>query len=386
MKKVALITYHAAHNYGSVMQAYATQRAIEEQGFACEIVDFRPRAQRYEYSLYHIPYGVRAGRHELKTMVKDLLHVKYHFQRSRRAERFEEFMQQYYHRTPCAANYRELRQQSWDYSLYMTGSDQSWNDNCCENLYQKQDTSGVYYFDFLPLETTAGRVAFATSIGNMTDAQLAGKKDRICLYQYIASREEKGTERLRQFFSGPMDTVLDPTFLLSRQQWASMAGEQPIIEGEYILLYSLLETPAVQEWYNAIKPYAKRNELQIVAVTPKAYAADAQVKTLRDAGPLEFLNLFSNAKITLVDSFHGLAFSIIFRKTFYALGNRYYPADIRKNNLLALFGMESRLLEKQEDLISASDLPLDYAPYSGKIDAEVEHSRECLKKALSFAE
>ena len=40
--KVSIITLHAMHNPGSVFQAYALQKYLEEQGNEVEIIDYRP--------------------------------------------------------------------------------------------------------------------------------------------------------------------------------------------------------------------------------------------------------------------------------------------------------------------------------------------------------
>ena len=38
--KVAVITRHAITNYGSLLQAIATQQLVESLGYACEVIDY----------------------------------------------------------------------------------------------------------------------------------------------------------------------------------------------------------------------------------------------------------------------------------------------------------------------------------------------------------
>lgn len=54
MKKIATITFHAAHNYGSNLQAYALQEYIKKitgNNYSYEIVNLRTDIQKKQYSL-----------------------------------------------------------------------------------------------------------------------------------------------------------------------------------------------------------------------------------------------------------------------------------------------------------------------------------------------
>lgn len=44
--KIGLITYHAAHNYGSFLQAFATQEKLKTYGYDVEIINYRTREQK----------------------------------------------------------------------------------------------------------------------------------------------------------------------------------------------------------------------------------------------------------------------------------------------------------------------------------------------------
>ena len=48
-KTVGIITFHASHNYGSMLQAYALQQVILSLGFECEIINFRTLRQKTFY-------------------------------------------------------------------------------------------------------------------------------------------------------------------------------------------------------------------------------------------------------------------------------------------------------------------------------------------------
>ena len=43
MKKIGIITFHKAINYGSVLQAYSLQHLLESEGYLVEIIDYEPK-------------------------------------------------------------------------------------------------------------------------------------------------------------------------------------------------------------------------------------------------------------------------------------------------------------------------------------------------------
>ena len=57
---IGLITYHAAYNYGSVLQAYATQSTITDMGHDVTVIDYRPlEGERYYERLYWRGLGLK---------------------------------------------------------------------------------------------------------------------------------------------------------------------------------------------------------------------------------------------------------------------------------------------------------------------------------------
>lgn len=83
--RVGIITFHGSHNHGSVLQAYATQKTVEELGYESEIINFRMESQKRYYSLYPKKYGIRM-------LGQDILMLPFHGKRARRAKKFEDFM------------------------------------------------------------------------------------------------------------------------------------------------------------------------------------------------------------------------------------------------------------------------------------------------------
>ena len=118
---VGLLTYHAAYNYGSVLQAYATQSAVQRIGYPIRIINYRMKEQKRFYGqLYRTCYGWR-------TLVRDLMLLPVQKKRQVRQERFEQFFHKYLLLTPEANEPEEVKEQWQDFDTLISGSDQIWN-------------------------------------------------------------------------------------------------------------------------------------------------------------------------------------------------------------------------------------------------------------------
>ena len=136
MKKVGIITFHASHNYGSMLQAYALQQTVLKFGFECEIINLRTHAQREMYRPFYRQNGWR----------KKLKAIRYPFLAMddvRKHRFFEKFLNQKYILSPDTyTSAEELKDANLDYDCYISGSDQIWNTSC-------GDFSTAYYLDFV---------------------------------------------------------------------------------------------------------------------------------------------------------------------------------------------------------------------------------------------
>ena len=121
MKKVGIITFHAAHNYGSNLQAYALQNVISDIGLDCEIINFRTERQKDQYR----PITKRKG---LKYLIKNAYFLLNYKSRKEKYNRFEEFINSKLRLSQTEYNSLEdLMTKKPIYDYYISGSDQIWN-------------------------------------------------------------------------------------------------------------------------------------------------------------------------------------------------------------------------------------------------------------------
>ena len=140
---------------------------------------------------------------------------------------------------------------------------------------------------------------------------------------------------------------------------------------KYILVYSVPKSPLIK---NAVDYFSKKLDLKVISIDQGLSPGAKVDKHIRDAGPLEYLELFLNAEFIITDSFHGTCFSINFGKQFVSVSPGIHSNRIE--SLLSLVGLKSRIIKNEQDFNSISE----------DIDFTNTHSRllELQKESLSF--
>jgi hypothetical protein len=388
MKKIGLITYHATHNYGAVLQAYATQQAIEKLGHKCEIINFQPPTMKYFNALYKFPVGdgiPKKIKLFLAALYRFLRDWAYEKERKQRGVKFINFIHGKLKITEEYNTVKDLLEGKFQYDITITGSDQTWNIHCpLWRINNKiNDYSMAYFLGFIK---SGRKAAFAASTSDTTSEELAPYKDLLVQYDYIAVREVLAKERVETVAGKPVAVTLDPTFLLSKEEWMTSLDvpAAPIAGVPYVLLYSIYVNRRVKKLMQAAKRFAQKKSLRLVCVTPNACKKFNGVTQIYDAGPIDFLNLYHNASFVIAATFHAIIFSIIFRKPFLAFGNKYSKDDLRKTSLLRLFNLESRLITDENELNDYREIGLHYENHENLINEKIDESWNHLKTIVSL--
>ena len=325
--KTATITFHASHNYGSNLQAYALQQTIIGLGHTNEILNLRTNRQKDLYTVFTKRRGGGG-----KYIIKNLSHLMYYFPLKRAYDRFENFIKANLVVTKEYASEEDLAKAGLHYDTYIAGSDQIWNP-------MPADFDWSYYLTFVK----EGRmVSYAPSFGQLASQGDDETKQRIAsaLRQFdaISVREQGAADNVKLLTGKTPRIVLDPTLLLKKEDWLGLVKEKERIEkGDYIFFYTLFADP---NRMNIIKRVAKATGLPVVTSNfSNQYDVFNPFKKHYDAGPLEFLTLVRDAKLVVTSSFHGTAFSLLLNVPFFAIDGM---TDARISTLLKMAGLESR--------------------------------------------
>jgi hypothetical protein len=286
--KIGILTFHRAYNFGAVLQAYALQTFLLKQGQHVEIVDYR---QPFIDEIYS-PFSLRRfnrlfASFHLKGLIKYLLKIG---ARKLRKNCFESFYvkrfklgEVYY--TDCISD---------EYDLYVIGSDQLWNSqltNGIDSIYWGNFNRGINKITY----------GMSTSLKNLQEIDKDVVEDFIKNFVGLSFREKKVSDYFKKIYNKANTTVLDPTFLLRKNEWNELLI--PTIDSKYIVTYQARiykSDPNILQ--KKAKELALYNNYKIIELHKGNYT------------PEEFLSYIKNAECVVTSSFHACAFGIIFNR------------------------------------------------------------------------
>lgn len=333
MKKTATLTFHAPHNYGAMLQAYALQQTILGLGMDNDIINLRIPEQKQFYALP--PESGIELKSRIYRGVLGLLFGNYMQNRTKKWDRFEQFLADNLKLTPEISSLVPGIPPATGYDCYITGSDQCWNASC-------PDFTWAYYLDFI---TDADKISYASSIGPSAGSVDADKARPLVRDFKAISVRDQDTGKFIESLTGRRHPVLpDPTLLLSRSDWEKMAGDTPLEKGRYIFFYTPYIKPGL---YDVADRLSRCLGLPLLISNHTDHRTEAKLRikgrlrTHLDAGPIEFLNLMRNAAAVITGSYHGLLFSAIFHVPFWAYNG---DKDLRMKQILNSHGFDNRAI------------------------------------------
>lgn len=366
--KVQVITRHAVTNYGSLLQAMATQKIISSIGHECEIVDYQRDDENYK----NIDKTLLAGKDNWnKNVIKKCLYLFIRKPASIIAgTKFAKMQKEHLILTKTYRTQEELKRDLPEADVYMTGSDQVWG-KIANGQYD-----GSYFLEFIPEEKY--KVAFAASMGHSVktkeEEELVSKW--IKRYNNIAVREDSVVNYLRNI-GIEAKQVLDPTLLVSTDEWEKIAKCKE--NKKYVLVYQIHNDMRLGKY---AEMFAKKKNLPLIRISASLHQImrEGRFKFLPDIG--EFLGYIKNAEYLITDSFHGTAFAINFNTQFVEILPNTNTGS-RNQSILALTGLQDRIVTDMDDF-SVGEKIIDFEPVNEVIRQEREKSIEILKELILY--
>ncbi len=326
--KAGIITYHRAYNYGSALQNYALNYYLRSEGVEAFTIDYQNENQENMYKIFQPNNSVMSVLRNIQSLMylKDLkLHKK----------KFDSFLSEYIPMTESIRSGEELCKLNEVLDYFICGSDQIWNASC-------YDFDKSYLLNFVRDKKKCIAYAPSIAIAEIPKDWNAMFKEYICDYKAVSLREKKGADFICEVINKPVPVLPDPVFLLSEQEWSELSVS-PDLKKPYIFCYFIGDVRGMREF---AKNMRKATKLPLVVVYKNIRDMAYPNKKLYGTGPREFLGLIKNAEYICTNSFHATAFSIIFKKNFWAFTDIEHSisAGSRIDNITALFGLENRVL------------------------------------------
>lgn len=349
-KKIGILTFHRAHNYGAVLQAYALQEYVASLGYDVSIVDYKPDWVINGYKWF------RLRNFKKKNPLKIIKEFSLLTERKKRYNNFEDYINN------KLALSSDLDTSQYD--LIIVGSDQVWNTDITHGYdpYYWGDKQGRF-------------ITYAASVGKNS---FSGEDKRIIIeklknFQQLALREKTTTDIFQSFTPAKIHTVLDPTLLVDSSFWTNQVTKNDT-RSKYLLFYQIENIPGMIEF--ARKTASDLNlELKVLSASMSLYNS----RECMNAAPQEYLDLFYNADFVLCTSFHGTAFSVIFNKPFYTI-RKGTAKDERFLSLLRGLSLENRAIPFG-DKVSFDDI--EWAEVTDKLKNMRVESRIYIEQATA---
>lgn len=379
IKRIGIITIVKVNNYGAELQAFATQYVLHCMGYDAEIIDYlfykNPRyiATHKSRPVFKLPIRKRMAEWMFPKINK-VRHCLGGGGVTKRRERFELFHNENTHFSKEYRSIESLYAEKMDYDAYIVGSDQVWNPNNYTSLEP-------YFLKFAPMDKV--KLSYASSFGiSVLPEETEGYfREALRGLDAISVREEDALKIVEDIADMKAQWVVDPTLLLSAEEWNKYAN--PVIRApqRYVLIYEITPCPYVKKLakYIAIETGCKLVRINRESVREEN---DEEILNIMDAGPSEFLWLFAHAEAVVTNSFHGTAFSLNMNKDFYVVTPARKQNNSRQKSLLRLFGLEDRMLIEDAPMPSLDNLHVEYKNVNKLLEKEREKSINYLRTAI----
>lgn len=340
-KNIAIITYSKAYNYGSALQAYALNFFLSNLGCNVKTIDYTTERQQALYKIFEPYKGILS-------VLRNLQSILCYSKLCKHKHKFDEFVNNEIPQTEKVSSVQQFVEMNEKYDYFICGSDQIWNVQC-------DDFDTNYMLSFVKDKNKC--IAYAPSLG--AGADYPQTMDMIRQYtnafKAISSRETKSTAIIEKAINKNVQSVLDPVFLLSAEEWNNVSAS-PIVDGDYILGYFIGDVVGMRNF--AANVHRKWN-MPVVVIYKNLRDVKYNFSTHYEAGPADFVTLVKNARCVITNSFHAVSFSLIFKVDFWAFVNKS-TSDSRIKGLLNDVGLSNRIIDANTSSCVDAKTPIQY--------------------------
>lgn len=328
---IAIMTWYQYRNFGTALQASALYAVISGMGYSPCFIQYDPAKHRPSPDTTCFDLCKKLITYPFRHLFSPKRYVS-----PERERLFETFLGSRIHETPVCDSAHELAALNRLFDAFVCGSDQIWSP-----LYFDEN----YFLAFV--DDPSKMISYAPSIGTyqIADTEIRTKMTAlISRFQHLSVRETYGSRIIQELTGQEARVVLDPTLLLTSDEWDDYAAATavPELDSGYILCYFLRYSAKYKKF---VKKLSAIWNLQIVEI-PVWVLPDQQPDMPFEAGPCEFVSLIKHASFVCTDSFHGMAFAVNYRVPFFVF-KRFADNDPENQNSRVIHLSEQLKLENR---------------------------------------
>lgn len=369
--QIRTLTTYDVYNYGASLQAYALLTYLGKLGHDVKLINYQPTYLTRKYDYTWVNPESSFSRY---TFTRSIYRVLKFLQRQTtmgRKRSFDKFKKLYLKETSeVYHNFEQLKNNPPHADLFVVGSDQIWN------VFYETGRDPAFYLEFVK---TGKKASYAASFSYLDISPEQGGRIAQSLRKFsnISVREYQSLTILEKLGIEGAEWVLDPIFLLSRDEWKQLMISIPSNE-KYLLIYDFEKNENLKKF---AKEYAKQNNLKIYSINdtyPLLYAD----RNFNSAGPIEFLNLIYGCEAFVSNSFHGTAFSILFHKPVFVFNRNRHKVNSRMESLMNLFELQDCILSTDEHIKKALKRTFDFNKTEIILNRELSKSKSYINSMV----
>lgn len=389
--KIAILTYwSSSDNYGQLLQCYALQKYLQDNGHKAYLVRYQPVNPNIRSSptIWEKLKGVKLK--NLLPWVRKRLKAEATYEDYLRAlnkklneqRKFNEFRDSYLSVSEVVYHsIEELRATSPQADMYICGSDQVWHDS----LLQPNVAGWFLQFGGSNIK----RISYAASIGrDITMEEIDIFKRYLSRFDAISLREYNACDYVRSIGFNKAVVVADPTILLPIDGFSEVVPSVLPVSKPYIFFYTLNIKTSKEICWDEICPIIREEDLDVKSVGSSGYYPARNIipdcENIQATIP-EWISLIKGAKYVVTTSFHGVVFCVKLHKPFIAvpLTNEYSKGNTRLTSLLDFIGLSHRIVSRKSNIRDLLHAEISWDSVDCKMDELRQKGVEFLNHVLA---
>ena len=366
--KIGILThFHKSTNYGGVLQAYALCKYLNDHGHSA-------RQILYQHTVTKINTASVTPKEYVSKVVSRLKKQLYKKENQNIQKRMESLFWDFRDRVPHT--FHEYTKDTIgdvanDFDAFITGSDQVWNPIWYDSSYM---------LDFVREATPKISYAASIGVGNL-DREQQEIFRQLKGFRAISVREKAAANLLPPLVGQEVKVCVDPTLLLSADDWDGIASERKIDE-KYVFLYFLGDDTKCRR---LAQQFAKAKGMKLVLLpdllgTYRKNDRKIHAEKVMDATPGDFVSLIKHGEYIFTDSFHACVFSLLYHKEFFAFPRAgAIQMESRIQTLTELFACPERFCADKKKRTLAHLLSLDAMDYTRMCDLFIKEKQKSME-------
>lgn len=342
MKYVFVVTWFKSENFGTCLQAYALNSVLKQSGYETIYLD-----RRTYYPLSKFYYSIKKVLNSVASKLnptKRFNYGKYVEAHNCKVSKTTQLVSECY-KTVSIRSQKDIRDIDALVDCYLVGSDQMWS---------PWMLSLQYLLDFVPTNSAKPKYSYAASFGvdNIPDRMHGVYRKYLSRFDHISVREPRAAELVKKMSGVKADVVLDPTFILTQDEWRGFSKRSTAVHdydlNRYVLCYYIGSTEF--NHLETAKQIARELNCKVALLPMKEtdyQIADKDVTIIADACPYDFISLIDQATLVCTDSFHAVVFSFLMSTSFYSFPRfkkeDHYSQEARLQNVINLFSLQDSI-------------------------------------------